>query len=499
MYRPFLWAATCAAPGKAPKSSKKMKTRFFIPLLVSMAAFTACSDDEVKTAEPETALSDEYYSGGKNGTVFMATSAAFEQPSPAVTDLAAFKRGEQIFETAFVTGSGTPYSGLGPVYIRKSCISCHPGYGRARRVQTFDPDEYGNGYLVFVHHPDGTIVEGFTAMLQTRAVAPYLPPVENVLLTWNDFTDEYGNQYPDGTPYNEGTSYEGNMSYPTATLSGSIINLPGDYRVSLEATIGIYGTGLLDAIPDEDIVAEADRQQASGGPAMGEHGPWITEAFDGKQHLGKFTYSCNRATLENGPGINALYNITNVTRDDKPYLYITPQWVNAMADRGIDTTGLLGIQPSELQPSDVADFMVWHRGLAVPAARNLDDEEVQRGQVLFYKAGCTSCHKPSWTTGEYSYMPGYSNQKIWPYTDMLRHDMGEINHGRYAKFRTPPLWGRGLMKICAGHTDMFHDLRARNFEEAILWHFGEAVSQREYFRNLDKSDRRALIKFLEAI
>lgn len=473
-------------------------TAILATILTAMI-IVACSDDNNVIVPPEGSLSEGYYSGGKNGTVFMATSGAFEQPSPAVSDIAAFKRGEQIFETSFVSGEDSPFGGLGPAYIRRSCISCHPGYGRAKRVDTFDPDEQGNGYLVFVHHPDGSIVEGFTTMLQTKAVEPYIPPVQGVNLIWNSFTDEHGNKYPDGTPYNQGTDREGSLIYPTATIEGSIIDLPSDYRVSLEATIGIYGTGLIDAIQDDDIVAEYNRQQGTPGSVKGMLGPWITESYDGMKHLGKFTYSCVRATLENGPGLNALYSITNVTREDRPNNYITTQWVDKMAEMGLDTTGLLGPQKAELSKSDLDDFMIWHRGLAVPAARNLDDPLVQMGKKEFYNAGCNSCHKPSWTTGEYHYMPGYSNQKIWPYTDLLKHDMGEINHGRFSHMRTTPLWGRGLMYICAGHTDMWHDLRARSFEEAILWHFGEGTAAREYFRNLSKDKREALLKFLESI
>lgn len=96
-------------------------------------------------------------------------------------------------------------------------------------------------------------------------------------------------------------------------------------------------------------------------------------------------------------------------------------------------------------------------------------------------------------------LPGYANQTIRPYTDMLRHDMGEINRGRSRFWRTPPLWGRGLMHKTANHTDMFHDLRARDFEEAILWHFGESEFSREMFRHLSVEERGQLIQFLKAL
>ena len=118
---------------------------------------------------------------------------------------------------------------------------------------------------------------------------------------------------------------------------------------------------------------------------------------------------------------------------------------------------------------------------------------------MFYEANCQQCHKPSWTTGEYKDIPGFTAQKIWPYTDLLMHDMGRINDGLKKTSRTPPLWARGMMKNAVDHTDMIHDLRARNFEEAILWHFGEGLESREAFRNMSAEDRKALIEFCKSI
>jgi CxxC motif-containing protein (DUF1111 family) len=149
---------------------------------------------------------------------------------------------------------------------------------------------------------------------------------------------------------------------------------------------------------------------------------------------------------------------------------------------------------------DYDAFMVWHRALAVPAARNLDDPTVKRGKELFASSGCTACHRPKWKTrSNYLPLPAISNQTIYPYSDLLRHDLNMYEPGRVKVCRTTPLWGRGLMKIVSGHTDKLHDLRARNYEEAILWHGGEALQSKEKFRNLSKEDREALIKFLEAI
>lgn len=451
---------------------------------------------------------EEYFSGGRGGTTFNHTSRTFEQPAPVLTatkDIEKamiisqrFEDGEAFFETINVSDPDAPSSGLGPVYNKTTCISCHPNYGRARRTDSFSQD-FGNGYIAMVHTEDNKLINTVKFMLQTMAVPPYKPPVDKVHITWNDYVDKYDNKYPDGTSYNAGKATEGTLTFPTATLEGVNVPLPEGYRVSLEATIGIFGTGLLDAIPDEAIVAEAKRQAASPGSVKGKTGAWVKEAHDGKKHLGRFTWHNTRATLQGGSGFNGIWSVSNLTREDRPQLFASQAWIDQQEALGLDTEPLTQKQPVEMTGEDMDVFMTWHRSLAVPAARNLDKPEVQRGKAVFNAIGCASCHKPNWTTGEYPLLPGYNNQKIWPYTDMLKHDMGKENRGFTTFFRTPPLWGRGMMRTAVDHTDMFHDLRARDFEEAILWHYGEAKEVREMFRQLPAEDRAAVIEFVKAI
>lgn len=445
-------------------------------------------------------LSEEYYTGGRMGTVFNTTSRCLEMPSPAITAnprlLEKFTAGEAVFEANYVTDPEAPTGGLGPIYNNTSCRNCHPGYGRGRRVDTFNT-QFGNGYLAFVHTPDGKVVDGYLFMLQTMAVPPYVPLAKGVEITWNSFVDKYGNRYPDGTPYNQGKPTEGTLIYPSADIVEPLLPLPDDYRVSIESTIGTFGVALLDAIREEDILAEHERQQAAPGPIKGQI-RWVVEP-DGQKRLGRFTWHNTRATLQTGPCFNGTWSVYNITREDRPKLFATQQWIDKQAELGLDITPLVAPQPVELSREDVENFMVWHRGLAVPAARNLDSPQVRRGKALFREAGCTDCHKPSWVTGDYPYLPAYAKQKIWPHTDMLLHDMGEENQGLTRTYRTPPLWARGLMRTAVDHTDMFHDLRARDFEEAILWHFGEATDAREAFRQLSADERKALIEFLKSI
>ena len=171
--------------------------------------------------------------------------------------------------------------------------------------------------------------------------------------------------------------------------------------------------------------------------------------------------------------------------------------------------------PVEMSEADYIDFMVWHRGLAVPAARNLDDETIKQGKQLFTEIGCATCHRPSWTTGDDIYtdpngvfangdnrLPRFPNQKIWPYTDMVQHRLFMVNDIRTGWCRTTPLWGRGLSEKCTGASDRLHDCRARTVMEAIMWHGTNESDARwtiENFRKLSKDERDALIKFIDAI
>jgi len=148
----------------------------------------------------------------------------------------------------------------------------------------------------------------------------------------------------------------------------------------------------------------------------------------------------------------------------------------------------------------------YSRNLAVPARRNVDDPEVLRGKQVFYETGCTACHNPKFVTHRLTDRDEQSFQLIWPYTDMLLHDMGEglADHRPEARadgyeWRTSPLWGIGLTEVVNGHTEFLHDGRARNFLEAILWHGGEAQAARDTVVSLPSEDRAALIKFLESL
>ena len=534
---------------------------------------------------------EEWYPGGELGTTDNVASGCYEDEAPAVTAqglIDDFNAGEKFFERQF-TSANSGFKGLGPASVRRSCLDCHPNYGHGRRMDSYTTSYgNGNGYLLAVYHPvdgansnDGGYVAEVTGMPQTQATEPFKAPIDEsqIKMQWHHVTAMESGlpmKFPDGEAYD--------LIYPEITIPRSAFRTnPNPYdtgnkavAVRVESTIGVMGTGLLDAITEEDIKAQyastanyyknvakvadvseyvnpnfwnasADDFAAGAWYPATENTGVYADGGNGKPMVKRFTYALTRATLQDGPGANAIWNITNVSRPDRPKLYTTNAWAAAMAeDKEViekiknDPTspfwastddeiskrvnGLLkpgtnqfsnewhNFEP-EMSADHFYEFMVWHRGLAIPRARNLNDARVQQGKKVFMEIGCASCHRPSWKTGSDNYwtpnmiagkkLPRYANQTIYPYSDMMQHKLYMVNdiHGSWC--RTTPLWGRGLAAINGSGVERLHDCRARNEVEAIMWHAysknSHAFNSALKFYNLSKADRDAVVMFLRSI
>ena len=570
--------------------------------MLSATGLTACSDNNEfadlgpLTPEEQTFgkatgnfTAEEWYPGGELGTTEKASYSAITPAAIAAGMEDDFNTGEGFFEKLY-TFEQEPRKGLGPAWVRNSCIACHPSYGHGKRQTEYRANQIGNGYLLVIYHPDtnGYITE-VTGMPQTQAMSPFKAPIDESQITidWKNVT-----AMESGLPmqFEDGEEYA--LIYPEVTIPQTAFNtnpLPTNYEVRLESTIGVYGTGLLDAISDEDIEAQwlAESKHATMNPAMWdkEAGTFKSSAYYSAAYndlgtfrgnhgpIKRFTYAMTRGSLQDGAGSNAIWNITNVTRSDRHFLYTTPAWAKAQSedkevisyikehgesplsilhpyyadgtDEGIAArvneilscssiakketfdkylfNGAPYNGKEEMSDKQYYQFMVWHRALAVPAARNLNDEAVQRGKDLFSQIGCARCHRPSWKTGNddmwvdasikayaksigkdaNKMLPRYPNQTIWPYTDMVQHRLMMKNDIRTGWCRTTPLWGRGLSQLLTGANDRLHDCRARSVLEAIMWHGyskqSDAYGPTEKFYHLPKADRDAVIKFIESI
>ncbi len=543
---------------------------------------------------------EEWYPGGMLGTTMNVTEGCYEDETPAVTQqglTAQFNHGEMFFERN-VTLNTAPFKGLGPASVRKSCLDCHPGYGHGKRQVVYEANtsrSFGNGYLLVVYYAnepgsnDGPYVSEVTGMPQTMSMDPFLPPIDEkgISINWIPVSE-----MESGLPmkFADGEEYE--LQYPELNITREAFNTdPNPYDTAesmgktlgfrLESTIGVIGTGLIDAIPEEAIREQyrAEAPYTELNPAFWDKGAndFAASAYYGNWQPGqygdgiladgtyvargtykpikRFTYAMTRGTLQDGAGANAIWNITNVSRPDRPFLYTTVAWANKMSktqsvldairteganspyyvdvdgngnvtDAEISEAVLALLSPStnqfdnayhnfepEMSADQFYDFMVWHRGLSIPRARNLNDKRVQRGKQLFMEMGCASCHKPDWKTGDDNYwspamnegkpLPRYANQTIWPYSDFIQHRMYMKNdiHGTWC--RTTPLWGRGLSYTNTGASDRLHDCRARTVVEAIMWHGyskkSDAYQSTEKFYNLSKADRDAVVQFIESI
>ena len=128
------------------------------------------------------------------------------------------------------------------------------------------------------------------------------------------------------------------------------------------------------------------------------------------------------------------------------------------------------------------------------------------GKQLFYASNCVACHTPKYVTRRDAPRLEHRFQLIWPYTDLLLHDMGDgLADGRPdfkangRQWRTPPLWGIGLIRDVNNHTRLLHDGRADGVLEAVLWHGGEAQPSRDAVIKFSAEERAALVKFVESL
>ncbi|GAB4582018.1 MAG: di-heme oxidoredictase family protein [Anaerolineales bacterium] len=450
-------------------------------LSVFLLYLTACS-----LAEPHSPLL-----GGQT-TVSNTTPNAFGLQAPGLEgeQELLFFVGNSFFNQNWVTApsSTTARDGLGPLFNTRSCAGCHFKDGRGRPPE-FE-GETGTGLLLRLSIPardeHGANLPDpvYGGQIQDQAIEG-VPAEAQILITYT----EIPGQFADGTPYT--------LRAPTYTLTNLAYGaLHPDVLLSPRVANQMIGLGLLEAVPEETILALADPNDANGDGISGRPN-YVWDVLNQKIALGRFGWKANQPNLFQQTAAAFLGDI-GITTSLFPAQECSPAQSECQAAR-------MGGEP-EIADDDLLKVVLYARSLAVPAMRNVDDPQVQLGERVFHEAGCAACHTPSIQTGEYPTIPALSHQTIFPYTDLLLHDMGEgladdrpDFEATGSEWRTPPLWGIGLFETVNGHTYYLHDGRARNLTEAILWHGGEAQAARDYFINLAKEAREALLRFLESL
>jgi CxxC motif-containing protein (DUF1111 family) len=429
-------------------------------LAIALGALAACSDD----ADPDA----EARQGGDT-TVADRTRDAFTHPAQNLTaeQRSMFQAGRGPFDFHWEIPQ------LGPLFNNDACFGCHGGNGRGLSL-------IGNGALqsqalirvsLIGGAPDvpgGDVpVPGFGLQLQDHATVG-LPEVF-VTLSWIEHAEQYGDgevvmlreprvapRLPDGSP------------------------LGPDVRMSYRQAPGVFGLGLLEAVPDATLAALADPDDGDGDGISGR----VNLAWDPERQaavIGRFGHKATMPALR-------------------------PQTADAFAtDMGLSNK----LVPEPDGRRDVSDnqfeqTLFFVSTIAVPAAAPRD-AVARRGRGLFDDFGCASCHVATLVTGDHA-IPQLAHQTIHPYSDLLLHDVGDLLTDARRDFlaegvewRTPPLWGLGVVQVVAPDATFLHDGRARTVAEAILWHGGEAQLAREAFRLAGREQRAALIGFLQTL
>lgn len=427
---------------------------------------------------------------GGDATVDSRSATAFAAPIPTLdrTQRRAFAVGNSFFNDNWVTAPASTEArdGLGPVFNAQSCSTCHFKDGRAKPPE--GPDDPERGLLLRVSRPGdvpgGTVPDPhYGDQIQDRAIEG-VPAEATVVIT----TEKVRGRYADGTRYT--------LLRPQYDLvDPSNGPLAADLLVSPRIAPAVFGVGLLEAVPEADVRAAADPDDADRDGISGR----VNTVWDVRRQtwtLGRFGWKANVPTVEqqNAGAFNGDIGITSSLFPDQP---CAPgaEACAAAPDGGTP----------ELDDEKLDRVTFYTRTLAVPARRRVTDDAVVRGERLFRAAGCAACHTPTVRTGDND-IPGLANQTIHPYTDLLLHDMGPgLADGRPdgdasgREWRTAPLWGIGLVDTVNGHTRFLHDGRARNLSEAVLWHGGEGEEARRRFVRMPEVDREALLAYLESL
>jgi CxxC motif-containing protein (DUF1111 family) len=463
---------------KAFLNSNK-KNFVLVAIVLIVVLFEACRKPELD----EENIS-EWLSGGQQ-TIFDNGVGAFSAAFPVLSPRNEFVHevGDLAFEQTFVS-AGPTNPGLGPVYNSVSCTSCHINDGRGTPIGP-GPNMISLLFRISIPgedlHGGPLAIPGYGGQLQQNAIAG-IPAEAHVNINYA----EQQSFLPDGTSYS--------LRFPQYTFTDWYDNSVNGFLYSPRIAPPVFGLGLLEAVAETEIISHEDLNDLNNDGISGKANYVWNERLEVRQ-LGRFGWKCGAPDLLQ-QSAGAYHQDMGITS------FIFP----------IESSyGQIQNSADPINAHEVTDSLLYAVAhyiatLAVPARRNVDDLVVQQGKQIFNEIGCAACHRPMMRTAVNVAFPEVSNQVIFPYSDLLLHDMGEgladnrpdfLANGR--EWRTPPLWGIGLTEIVNGHQNYLHDGRARNLFEAIMWHDGEGSSSKNAFSLLSEEDRQKLITFLQSL
>jgi CxxC motif-containing protein (DUF1111 family) len=447
----------------------------------------------------------EIKQGGDNSTTTLTTNA-FSKPSVLLkgSHRADFKVGNSFFKNPWVVApaSTDARDGLGSLFNVNACQSCHIKDGRGHAPA--DASDRADSMLIRLSIlPQNEAQQALLAAGKTASIAEPnyggqfqdqsvfgVKPEGRIAVTWEDVKV----QFADGEVVT--------LRKPHFELQNLAYGeLHKDTKMSPRVAPPMIGLGLLEAIDAQDILAQVDESDANNDGISGRAN-WVVDVQTGDLVLGRFGWKAGQPTLKQ-QSAGAFNGDMGLTTSLFPNENCTP---SQHACLKAPTGGRNGAP--EVSDEILGTVEFYSQNLAVPVRRDADNPDVLKGKALFYDAGCTSCHTPAYRTSKADTVDKHlRDQVIFPYTDMLLHDMGEaLSDGGHTEFlaqgeewRTPPLWGIGMTETVNGHTEFLHDGRARNVMEAVLWHGGEAEQSKQRVLTFTKEQRAQLVKFLNSL
>jgi CxxC motif-containing protein (DUF1111 family) len=441
--------------------------------------------------------------GGAATSGRAADANAFSHPSANMSFAREldFKVGNGLFRKLWVTAPASTRvsDGLGPLFNARACQSCHLKDGRGHPPA---PGEDAPGLLLRLSVPGAghrpMLAETIEDYLDTRPEPTYGEQLQTFSIPGHRAEGRVETRFTATTQTLAGGETV-TLRRPEYHVADPAYGpLDPETMISPRVAPQMIGLGLLEAAPADDILALADPDDADSDGVSGRPNLVWSHEFD-RPMLGRFGHKAGQPTIraQAAAAFSGDIGLSTSLHPDGPGDCTAAQPACREAPDG-------GAPEADDTVLDLVTF--YSRNLAVPARRDLDDPEVLAGKRDFYGAGCPACHRPKFVTHRLDDRPEQSFQLIWPYSDLLLHDMGEgLADGRPEaratprEWRTAPLWGIGLTETVTGRAGFLHDGRARTLLEAILWHGGEARAARDHVARLPKPERDALIRFLESL
>lgn len=434
------------------------------------------------------------------------TADAFSQPSANISfeDQLDFRVGNGLFRKLWVSSPSSTLAsdGLGPLFNARSCQRCHIKDGRGHPPENGDDNAISIFLRISIPAPSDAEFTEIADYIATLPDPTYGSQLQDFAIQGHDAEYRFDVTYEEEV-VTLADGVEVSLRQPTYSAADLGYGpLHPDAMLSPRVAPQMIGLGLLEAIPAADILAGADPYDANNDGISGRPNVVWSVEFD-QPMLGRFGLKAGSPTIREQ---SAAAFVGDIGISNPLFDAASGECTAAQADCINAIHGDNDDRETEIDAEGLGLVTFYSRNLAVPARQDVDDPQVLQGKQVFYETGCTVCHTPSFVTNRLDDQPEQSFQLIWPYTDMLLHDMGPAladnrpeARATGQEWRTPPLWGIGLTEQVSDHTYFLHDGRARSLLEAVLWHGGEAQAQRDAVVGLSTSQRDALIAFLESL